>query len=311
MRGAEPWKQSLVLVAWVLVTGTSASAQSLSPPCETGTRYIQLRMEPSAQEPVLCISPDESTTLLFHDAELLPESLSVEGAERFKLVDMGRTIIRLEPSERMVPGERLRLTVRFRDGAAPVSAFFWLVVRPGQAEPWVEVYRHKRTIESFQQELAEKNTQLRRCQEDHARVRAEGQSPGGLTGLLAMELMGETGVVARNLVNGLDWRPLKATRVGNAKSYRAATRVAVLLTLMSPKAGSLWRIGRVELVGPDHRSRRLATPWQGEAVGPEGPMRRLVIEAEAAEAETPGEFTLKIWSEDGTESITFTGITFP
>jgi uncharacterized protein (TIGR02268 family) len=310
-RGAVPWGLPLALVAWGLVVGTSASAQPRSPACETGTRHIELRAEPADQAPELCISPGESTTLLFHEAELLPESVSVEGAERFTVVDMGRTLIRLEPSERVMPGERLRLTVRFKDGAAPEGAAFWLMLRPGQVEPRVEVYRHKRTVESFRQELLERDAQFRRCQEDSEKVRAEGKSPGGLTGLLAAELMGATGVVARKLGDGLDWRPRGAIRVSSATTYRAENRVAVLLRLKSPKAESLWKVGRVELVGPDRRSRHIATPWQSEIPRLTGPVRQLVIEAEAAEVVTPGEFTLKVWSEDGTESITFTGVTFP
>jgi hypothetical protein len=50
-----------------------------------------------------------------------------------------------------------------------------------------------------------------------------------------------------------------------------------------------WRAVRAELVGPG----------------------RLVIEAEATEAETRGSFTLKVWGEDGTRTITLTGVVFP
>jgi uncharacterized protein (TIGR02268 family) len=118
-----------------------------------------------------------------------------------------------------MPGERFRLTVRFRDGAAPASAAFWLVVYAGQVEPLVEVYREKRTLESYQQQVQEKDSQLRQCQEDNERLMAEKESPGGLAGLLATGLMGETGALPRILPRALPsipgmpsaWRGSSAT----------------------------------------------------------------------------------------------------
>jgi uncharacterized protein (TIGR02268 family) len=76
--------------------------------------------------PELCISPGLSTTILLYGAELLPGGVTVDGRELFTLVEVGNTVLRLVPSDRVVPGERLRLTVRFRDGATPASAAFWL-----------------------------------------------------------------------------------------------------------------------------------------------------------------------------------------
>jgi uncharacterized protein (TIGR02268 family) len=237
--------------------------------------------------------------------------VTVEGRERFTLVDPGSTTLRLVPSAGVMPGERFRLTVRFRDGSAPASASFWLVVYAGKAEPWVEVYREKRTLESYQQQVQEKDSQLRQCKEDNERLLAEKENPGGLTGLLATGLMGETGVTPKNLSESAVRHPGNAVRVVRVFSYRSTSRVAVELILHATLGMEPWRAVRAELVGPSRRMLRVKPPWQREPLRDEAKDRRVVIEAEATEAETRGSFTLKVWGEDGTRTIILTGVVFP
>jgi len=78
-----------------------------------------------------------STTFTF-DAELSHgesgKDLELERLEVFSLVDVGQTTLRLMPSDKLASGARLRLSVRFKDGAAPSRAAFTLVVHPVQAE---------------------------------------------------------------------------------------------------------------------------------------------------------------------------------
>jgi uncharacterized protein (TIGR02268 family) len=299
-----------VLLVLALLVGATATAQLRAIPCEAGTRRIELKTEPSDEVPELCISPGLSTTLLY-GAELLPGGVTVDGRERFTLVEVGNTVLRLVPSERVVPGERLRLTVRFRDGAAPASAVFWLMVYAGQVEPLVEVYREKRTVESYQQQVQEKDSQLRQCQEDNARLLAEKQSPGGLTGLLATGLMGEKGVTPKDLAKSIVEHPGNAIRVARAFSYRSTNSVAVELKLDPTPGMEPWRVVRAELVGPGRRALRVEPPWQREPIRYEAKDRRVVIEAGATEAETRGSFTLKVWDADGTRSLILTGVVFP
>jgi uncharacterized protein (TIGR02268 family) len=261
--------------------------------------------------PELCISPGLSTIILLYGAELLPGGVTVDGREHFTLVEVGNTVLRLVPSERVVAGERLRLTVRFRDGGAPASAAFWLVVYAGQVEPLVEVYREKRTVESYQQQVQEKDSQLRQCQEDNVRLLAEKESPGGLTGLFAMGLIDKTGVTPKDLAKSVVAHPGNAIRVARAFSYRSASRVAVVLELEPTPGREPWRVVRGELVGPGRRALRVKPPWQREPLRDEAKDRRVVIEAEATEAETQGSFTLKVWDADGTRTIILTGVVFP
>jgi uncharacterized protein (TIGR02268 family) len=224
---------------------------------------------------------------------------------------LGRTDTRLVPSVRVMAGERLRLTVRFKDGAAPASAAFWLVVSPGQVEPFVEVYREKRTLESYQQQVQEKDSQLRQCQEDNARLLAEKESPGGLTGLLATGLMGEKGVTPKDLSESVVEHPGNAVRVLRVWNYLSTNRVAVELKLEPTPRMEPWRAVRAELVGPGRRALRVKPPWQREPLREEVEDRRVVIEAEATEEETRGNFTLKVRGADGTRSIILSGVRFP
>jgi hypothetical protein len=71
-----------------------------------------------------------------------------------------------------------------------------------------------------------------------------------------------------------------------------------------------WRAVRAELVGPGRRALRVTLPWQREPLRDEAEDRRVVIEAEATEAETRGSFTLRLWDADGTRIIVLTGVTF-
>lgn len=67
----------------------------------------------------------------------------------------------------------------------------------------------------------------------------------------------------------------------------------------------------MELVGAGRRALRVKPPWQREPLRYEAEDRRVVIEAEATQAETRGSFTLKVWGEDGTRTILLTGVVFP
>ena len=299
------------LLTLALCVGVAATAQPRAIPCQTGTRRIELRTEPIGELPELCIGPELSTTVLFYGAELIGSGVTVEGRERFTLVDPGSTTLRLVPSARVMPGDRFRLTVPFRDGSAPASAVFWLVVYAGKVEPWVEVYREKRTLESYQQEVMEKEAQLHQCQEDNERLLAEKESPGGLTGLLATGLIDERGIPPKQLLASVGKAPGNFVEVYEVLSYRSTRRIAVVVWLRPTLGMQAWRAVRAELVGPGRRTLRVHFPWQREPLRYGVADTRVVIEADATEAEARGRFTLKVWNEEGTRSIVLTGVTFP
>jgi len=298
-------------VLLALLGGAAMAAPPRAIPCEAGIRRIELKVEPTGELPEFCISPRLSTTFLFLGGELLPGGVSVEGREQFSLVDPGSTTLRLLPSERVAPGARFQLTVRFKDGAAPASAAFWLVVYPGQVEPLVEVYREKRTVESYQQEVREKDSQFRQCQEDYTRLQAEHQGPRGLAGLLATGLMDPNGVAPKDVMESVRELPGNILRVRTLNSYRSARVVAVEVELIPIKGMDPWRIARAELEGPGRHRPRVSTLWQREPLWEGATDRRVVLEAEATKEESRGSFTLKLSNEDGTRTVTLSGVTFP
>ncbi|WP_224360770.1 DUF2381 family protein [Hyalangium versicolor] len=299
------------LLALALLVGATATAQPRAVPCETGTRRIELKTEPTGEVPELCIGPELSTVFLFYGAELLSHGVAVDGRERFTVVEVSNTVLRLVPSGRVTPGERFRLMVRFKDEEAPASAAFWLVVSPGQVEPLVEVYREKRTLESYQQEVQEKDTQLHQCQEDNKSLLAEKDSPGRLTGLVATGLMNEEGIARKHISLSIGMHPGNAAEVVRAYSYRSNRTVAVMMWLDGITRTQPLRVVRAELVGPGRRPLRVYPPWQAEPLSYDVKDRRVVIEADATEAESRGSFTLKLWDAGGTRSIIVTGVTFP
>jgi uncharacterized protein (TIGR02268 family) len=249
--------------------------------------------------------------IVFFEAELLPGGVMLEGAERFMVVEAGKRSLSLLPSENVMPGERLKLVVRFADGEAPASASFVLVVHPARAARQVEVFRQKRTLASYQQSEKEKEAQVQQCREENVRLRAGSGLPWGLTGLLATNRMDEKGVASRNIMNSITRHPASALSVKTVSSYRSSGLVAVEVLLNIPEGAMPWMAVGAELVGPGRRTLRVLPPWPSEPIGFTSEDWRVVIEAEATEQEARGRFTLKVWNEDGTRSLILSGVTFP
>nr|WP_281291571.1 DUF2381 family protein [Myxococcus llanfairpwllgwyngyllgogerychwyrndrobwllllantysiliogogogochensis] len=116
--------------------------------------------------------------MLLFDSELAQDGVELDERGVFSIVDMGRMTMRLVPSAKVSPGEKFRVSVRFRDGAAPPRASFSLTVHPARADTVVEVYRNTRTVESYRQEAREARAETQRCQEESARLVSEHGVPG-------------------------------------------------------------------------------------------------------------------------------------
>jgi uncharacterized protein (TIGR02268 family) len=299
-----------LLLALALLTGATAAAQAGPAPCEQGVRSIVLKPESSRMAHEICVTPWLATVLSF-DTDIVQESVTLEGAERFVKVEAGDSTLKLVPSEKVLAGERLRLTLLFRDKAAPMSVAFWVVVHPARPEPLVEVYRQKRTAESCQQEVTEKDTQLRQCREQNARLSTEGQVSKGLADLLDAELMNPEGVVAKSLTTTSTLLPGSTLMMKAAFSYRSSKRVALEVWLEATRDAPPWTAAGAELVGPGRRTVPVLSLRQQEPVRFGEKLQRVLIEAEAPEEQTQGTFTLKLWDAEGVRSITLIRLTFP
>jgi uncharacterized protein (TIGR02268 family) len=301
---------SPTLLALALLTGATASAQASTAACEPGARRIELRPGPTSKVHEVCISP-LLVTLLSFDTDIVRESVTLEGAERFAKAETGESTLKLLPSEKVLPGERLRLTVRFKDGLAPVSAAFWLVVHPARPEPLVEVSRQKRSVESCLQEVTEKDIQLRQCQEENARLHAEEPLTVGLAALLDTGLMDWMGVSPKRITQTVTLPPKSPFSLELAFSYRSSKRVAIEVWLKAKQEAPPWMAARAELVGPGGRAVQVLSLRQREPVRFGGLPQRVLIDAEATQEEAQGTFTLKLWDADGIWSAVLSGVTFP
>jgi uncharacterized protein (TIGR02268 family) len=304
---------SFALLALVLMNGPRA-AQPSAATCQTGVQYVELSATSTGDLPTVCTSPGQSTTLSF-DSDFVPDSLALEGREKFTKVEAGQSTLKLVPSEKLVPGEKLKLTVRFMDDAAPTGAAMMLVVHAVQATPYVEVHRQKRTVESCERELREKEAALQQCRAENERLRNEQSGPGGLIGLRSSGIMDSNGVTAQDITKRVTEAATNALAISRVYAYRSETRVAVEVHLSVPEDASAWKPESATLVlqGRKGGELKVSTLWSLEPLPPGGPAGRVrvIVEAEATPNVTATAFTLKLWDASGARTVTIGGITFP
>lgn len=307
---------SLATVLAFFLWGTQAHAQPDTVARSANERPIELTAEPPGVEPEVIISPGKSTTLTF-DAALLrtadgEDTVELEKREAFALVDAGLTTLRLIPSARLKPGERLRLKVQFKERAAPSGAALTLVVHAARAEQVVEVYRNARPVESYQQEAREARAQAAQCRGDLERARAECAGPGGLRGLLATEQLGEEGVAAKDLARTATQAPENALSAWYVRSYRATGRVAVDLWLKALAGAQPFTVAGAALTGKRGAELRVLPVWASGPITDNPDERgRVVVEADATAAEARGVYTLKLWEAGTGRTVVFSNVTFP
>jgi uncharacterized protein (TIGR02268 family) len=281
-----------------------------------GVRHIELTADATEKAPEVCIRPGLSTSLLF-DSKLT--RVELEERERFRRVAEAVDALTLVPSEALVDGQRIMLTIHFGDGAVPGSATFALVVHPSHAERQVEVSRSFRSVASYQQEVQQARAEARRCQEEKALLQAECRGRVGLRGLIAHGLISKEGVLFRDLSQEVVRRTGAPLAPAWVRSYRSTTRreegegsvlrLAVELELTNEGATS-WMAMGAALVGAQGEALRMLEVWQAEPIEP-GRAGIVVVEVEVTEREARGPFSLKLWDEGGARSVLLGGVTFP
>ncbi|MFL5354314.1 DUF2381 family protein [Archangium sp.] len=267
---------------------------------------IELSLEPGTQE--ICVSPGLLTAFIF-DA---PVFVELQDEVRFTQITRSRTSAGIMPPEDMMPGERLRLMARYGDGA---SITFVLTAHPGQATRQVEVYRDKRTRESFLHEVAQeraKNQQLQseleRLQHQFEQLRAECGDPGGLRRLIASKTMGNNGIRTWEFTMKFTGYTQGSLSVTRGISYRSDRRVAVEVWLLN-SGTQPWTATSASLVDAKGKELQSLKLWQ-EAPIPPKESRMVVVEVNAQQDEPRGDVTL-VLREDGPRSITLPGVTLP
>jgi uncharacterized protein (TIGR02268 family) len=306
---------SAVLLVFTLLSGAESTAQPRSASWVGAVRVVELPEEPTGQEPEVVISPGLSTTFTF-DAELSREEsgkdrVELAGREVFSLVDVGQTTLRLTPSDKLASGARLRLSVRFKDGAAPSGAAFILVVHPVRAERLVEVYRKAQPVEFYQREALAARMEAEQCHEDLEQERAEHTVPGGLAGLIAVGTMDLNGVRSRNITESVSRAPRNALVTLRVLSYRSAQQVALEVLLENPEGARTWETTEAVLTNEKGVELKALPVWQSGPVAPGGSEQRIVVQVEALEAQALGLYTLKLWEPSTGRTVILSGVYFP
>lgn len=280
-----------------------------APPAEPGDSppVIELQQLAAGQVPEVRLSPEWATTLLF-DAELVPEQVRVEGRERFRRVRAAGDSLLLLPSAELRPGERLRLSVRFKEGT-PAGADFLLVMQAAEGDRQVEVYRQARGTESLRAALKESQQEVRRLREELRRLREErGPQAAGLVEWLAGGVMDRRGVVARDVKRELPATATEPLQVQRLTLYRALGRAAVELWVEHRGPGGPWRAESASVVGPAGEPLKVLAVWQPAALAAGG-VGRVVVEMEAVEVRGP--YVLRLWEQGESRGVVLQELTFP
>ncbi|WP_434345647.1 DUF2381 family protein [Myxococcus virescens] len=301
---------SAVLLFLLLAGEGTALAQSPASTMGLSVRRIELVSDDAQQGAEVAVSPGLSTVFLF-DSEVSREGLTLEGRERFVMVDAGLNTLRLVPSEKISAGERLKLTVRFQDGAAPASATFVLVAHPARSEALVEVYRRKRGVETYQEEVRQARIEAEKCREENERLRAERSAPDGVTGLIATSVLDGRGIDFRDVTKTVTEGPGRVADKHYVRTYRTARRVAMEVGLVHVGDAQPWTATGAMLRGKANEELKVLRVWQSGPVASGSALQRVVVEAEFASESPQGPFTLKLWDADGRRTITLGNVTFP
>ncbi|HEX5754245.1 MAG TPA: DUF2381 family protein [Archangium sp.] len=312
-----PMLSSAALLRLVLLAAPlDASALSAPPGCVTGTSHLELTEDTHGEAYAVCIHPGLSTGFFF-DTKV--GRVELAGRERFRVVE-GETGLALVPTRALTQAERVPMAVFFQDGMTPASARFLLVVHPSEAARQVEVIRQPRPPASCGEGEQQARAEARQCQEDKARLEARCSGQLGMLGLIAQRLLGEGGIVDKNITRSVTSRPGNTLTSIKARGYRSATArleegrevVRLALELELKNNGSTpWMPGGAVLLGPQGVEWKVLGVWQQEPMTP-GARRTVGVELEMTVEEARGTFTLKLWSEDASGGgELFDGVIFP
>lgn len=292
------------LLALVLLQGAPGAQPSSVVACEDNPR-IELSREPAAVVREICVSPGSMTGFLFDG----PFSVELQDEVRFVEVLRGRSGISLVPPRDMAPGERLRLTARLGEGESQRSVTFMLVAWPGQATRQVEVYRDRRTRESYEQEIEQERAKNQKLREENQQLRTRSLGSGDLRRLFLEGALEDTGVKVNVLPIGKTGQPSSHDLfLKRGYFYRSARSVAVGVVIRN-LGTEPWILKGVSLethTGETLDGLKLG-PFESIAPQEEG---RVVVERDAALGELSGEFTLLLWDAGG-RTISIPRVSFP
>ncbi|ATB46759.1 DUF2381 family protein [Corallococcus macrosporus] len=293
---------TFIVLAWGLLWATLAESAAVDAPAVV--RRIDVQAGSLATPPEVRISPGLSTTLFF-DARIRPEQLALEGRERFQRFGATEDHLVLVPSPTFREGERLRLEVRFHDGAVPDRAVLNLVVDATRPERQVELYRHARSAASYRQEVEELRAGMLRLERQVQQL--QRSRAGG-------EVTRESLVADIQDVSAIRHRHWAARKVTGDFIVRAVSLVrlspawaALRILLVPSEAAKDWRAAGAALTGAQGNRLRTLPPWQAGPLDAAGDSP-IVIVLEEPEAVDTGRYTLELWDEGRKRTLKLEGL---
>ncbi|WNG54668.1 DUF2381 family protein [Archangium gephyra] len=308
-----PPSPGAVLLAALLAGAAQAAEPPPVPRCAATARFDLSAGSPEGV-PDVCVSADETTTFVF-DSRVAVGAVEFQPGGRLADWALGQEGLSLHvmPKGDYLPGERVKVTVRFADGAAPASASFWLVGHAAKGTRRVEVFRQPRPPDVLKKERDEAQAEARQCQEDKARLLAEREEPGGLMGVAWLEGAGV--VASKKIRSHVRERPTNALGLDDAWSYSYTGKgethpasVAVRLGLSNPGAEP-WTLAGAALVDSAGEQVELAR-WPLAPI-PENGAGAVVVGIEGERAQLGCPCTLKLWEAQGPRTVTIENVTFP
>jgi uncharacterized protein (TIGR02268 family) len=305
-----PSPGSLLVLA--LFAGAAQAAELPPVRCTVAPR-IDVSADSMGQESEVCVSPDEPTAFIFDSrvtlgaVEFQPESRLADWAQGKE----GLTL-HVIPRGNYLPGEKVRVTVRFADGSAPASATFWLVGHAARGARRVEVFRQPRPADVLKKEKDEAQAEARQCQEDRTRLLAERKEPGGLMGAAWLARQGE--IESKDISLGLKkysanaLRALKATSYNQTQGEAHPGSMAVRLLLANPGAEP-WTVAGAVLKDAMGVEVELSA-WQEAAIAP-GSKGFVVMGVEKEPGQLACPCALKLWEAQGPRTVTLGNVMFP
>ncbi|MCY1018257.1 DUF2381 family protein [Pyxidicoccus sp. MSG2] len=279
----------------------SAAAAQPQPGSERKLRQRTITLPAKADEAAIRVARGALTTLTF-DSALAAKGVQLEGREtHFERVDEDQRLVSFKPRVDLAPGERLLLTVRFGDGAAPQEATFELVAADEAVDASVEVVRRARSAEALQAELRELKAKYEALQDRSGEGGPEGMV---LSGWLTQDIRARRfdARVAANNASGL--------KVEYGVGYRTGKWALVEVRLRSLPGTRRWALGEVKLTSARGAPVKVLSVHMDRPQLSPGEEGLLLVRTEAPWWERDEELLLELKDREGGRPLPLSGVVF-
>ena len=263
----------------------------------------------AGDSPLIYVAPGTVTAILL-GAQIVRESVQVEGRARFAVFEVSDQGVTLSPLAALGPGERLALRVTYREGS-PASVVFLLTGQPGAADGLVNVSRPPQTFEACRMELSATRerceAQARDLDSLKARLAALSPAAVALAGFVNEKgLRGQIFDQGCFDARGGELRPARCWGLGGATW-------SVVVLEVSNTGGEPWAPAWAEVTPAGGEPRRARAVLSGQATIPPGGVVSVAVEVEMpareSEAWLRALHTVRVCNADGSQCLSIPEVT--